>query len=1209
MKIGCVMWSGYIESMAEASRELDFLEINLKSLRDLEDEKTRIEFLDYLRDEADLILVSHSGFDGTVDELLSKVKDKLIINIGYTASFVSPSVSSEQLSTIYRYLRLGGVENLRNALSYIGREFFDLDLEVPPPMEIQWEGIYHPESSGLFSSIDDYIKWYGEERITSASTVGILFYRSHVITGDLEVEDALISALEERGLTVIPVFSWDFPNKEFEIAGNDTVIERFFIKDDKPIIDLLIDLQSSFLIHTEDRSVLNRMDVPILKGITTYHRTKDEWREDTHGLGGELVWSVVMPEFEGIIEPLITGARVRDTSGGATSEHFSPIRERVEHLADRVLKWVNLRKKPIKDRKIVFVLHNSPCAGLESNVGAGSNLDTLESLSRILQRMREEGYAINDMPVDGEELIEKIMERKAISDFRWTSVEEIVKKGGAIHLLKKERYLSWFEKLPQDVQDSMIEGWGEPPGDAMVYKGRIVITGLDLGNVLVCTQPKRGCHGARCDGSVCKILHDPEIPPTHHYIATYRFFGEIWGADAIVHVGTHGNIEFLPGKSVGLSESCYPDLAISDLPHLYIYSVDNPSEGIVAKRRSYAALVDHMLPVMTESGTYGELNELERLIGEYELAKTSDHARAHALEHLILEAIDKANLKGEIESYENTEFEEVVRSAHNAISRIKDSLINKGLHIFGEAPEGEEKIELIASMIRFDEDVKRAFENDRERIKEAVSTILEDPDHERDDGIAHKVRDISERIDLCKNEIANLLHGFDGGYIPPGPSGLPTRGRWDVLPTGRNFYTLDPTRIPTRAAWRVGRKLATNLIEKYERETGKIPENCGMILFSTDITWADGEELSQILYLIGVEPEWDEPGRVKDLRIIPLNELKRPRIDVTIRISGIMRDSFMQVIELLDDAIRRVAELDEPPDMNFIRKHALSQETTGLEWDRATTRIFGSKPGTYGAGVNLAVNASAWETEEDLANVFISWSGYAYGRGIQGRESHQELLNQLKTVNLSFRSNPTDEHDLFGCCCYYGYHGGLTAAARSLSGKDVKAYHGDTRNPSDVQVTDLSDEIERVVRTRLLNPKWIEGMKEHGYRGASEISGKVTKVYGWQATTHEVDDWIFNEITRTYILDDEMREFFEEENPWALEEIGRRLLEAYERDLWNPDPQVLERLKKHYIEIEGWMEERIEDVSGIQGGSIDIFTMEDIESWKKKMERTISEKK
>ena len=1207
MKIGCVMWSGYIESMAEASRGLDFLEINLKSLRDLRDERTRREFLDYLKAEADLIIVSHSGFDGTVDEVLSKVRDKLIINFGYTASFVSPRVTREQLSTIYRYFRLGGVENMRNALSYIGTEFFDLDLEAPPPKEMQWEGIYHPASPTLFSSIDDYIEWYGEERITSASTVGLIFYRSHVVTGDLEVEDAVISALERRGLTVIPVFSWDFPNKEFEIAGNDTVIERFFIKDNKSMIDLLIDLQSSFLIHTEDRSVLNRMDVPIIKGVVTYHKSEDEWREDPHGLEGELVWSVVMPEFEGIIEPLMTGARVRDAVGGATSEHFSPITKRIEHLADRVLKWANLRKKPMNDRKIVFVLHNSPCAGLESNVGAGSNLDTLESLSRILQRIKEEGYSINDLPIDGEELIDRIMGRKAISDFRWTSVDEIVKKGGAIHLLDKTTYLSWFDEFPQNVQECMVEGWGEPPGNAMIHQGKIVITGLNLGNVLVCTQPKRGCYGARCDGSVCKILHDPDIPPTHHYIATYRFFGEIWGADAIVHVGTHGNIEFLPGKSVGLSESCYPDIAIGDIPHIYIYSVDNPSEGIVAKRRSYAALVDHMLPVMTESGTYGKLNDLERLIGEYELAKTSDHARAHALEHLILEAIDEANLKSEIESHEDTAFEDVVKKAHDAVSRIKESLINKGLHVFGETPRGDEKTELITSMIRFDEDTRKIFDNDRDRLKEAVTHILEDPDS--DGKIASKVRDISERIDLCKNEITSLLHGFDGGYITPGPSGLPTRGRWDVLPTGRNFYTLDPTRIPTRAAWRVGRKLAANLIEKYERETGRIPENCGMILFSTDITWADGEELSQILYLIGVEPEWDEPGRIKNLGIIPLDELGRPRIDITVRISGIMRDSFMQVIELLDDAIRRVAELNEPPDMNFIRKHALAQETDGQEWERAKTRIFGSKPGTYGAGVNLAVNASAWENEEDLANVFLYWSGYAYGKGIQGKESHEELLNQLKTVDLSFRSNPTDEHDLFGCCCYYGYHGGLTAAARSLSGKDVKAYHGDTRNPSDVQVTDLSDEIKRVVRTRLLNPKWIEGMKEHGYRGASEISGKVTKVYGWQATTHEVDDWIFDDITRTYILDNEMREFFEEKNPWALEEMGRRLLEAYERDLWDPDPEVLDKLKKHYIEIEGWMEERMEDVSGTQGGSIDVFTMEDVENWKKKMEKVTSEKK
>ncbi|MHC1565606.1 MAG: cobaltochelatase subunit CobN [Candidatus Syntropharchaeales archaeon] len=1199
MKIGCIMWSGYIATMAEAARELDFLEMNLKSLKDLEDARKRGEFLDYLENEADVILVLHSGFDGTLDEMLSEVKDKLIISFGYTASHLSPEVSPEQAETIYRYLRLGGVNNLKNALLFIAMEFFGIDIEVEPPAETPWDGIYHPRSPVPFYSIEDYIEWYGEERIERASTIGIIFYKTHLVIDDLEVEDVLIKALEGRGLNVIPVFSWGFPNKAFEIEGNEAVIEKFFMRDGKPIIDLLIDLQSSFLIHTGDRSILEEMDVPIIKGVIVYHRSEDEWQDDEHGLGGELVWSVVMPEFEGIIEPLVAGSRVREEIGGGTFERFSPIEERVSHLADRVLKWVNLRKKPKIERKIVFILHNNPCSGLEANVGGGSNLDTLESVVRILKRMKEEGYSIEDIPADGRELIDRIMDRKAISDFRWTSIDEIVEKGGAICLLDEKEYRSWFDGLPGDVRERMIESWGTPPGKAMVYDGRIVITGLDLGNVLVCTQPKRGCYGARCDGSVCKILHDPDVPPTHQYLATYRFFERVWGADGIVHVGTHGNIEFLPGKSVGLSGSCYPDIAIGSLPHLYIYSVDNPSEGIVAKRRSYATLVDYMLPVMTASGTYGKLNELEQLLGEYELAKVGDHARAHALEHLILEAIDEANLGDEIGFSEEMAFEEVVKITHDAISRIKGSLINKGLHIFGEVPEGEMKVELITSMIRFDEDVKKFFGDDRDRLREAVSGILEG----KDDVIAPKVKDVSERIERCKNEIDNLLHGFDGGYIEPGPSGLPTRGRWDVLPTGRNFYTLDPTRIPTRAAWRVGRKLATGLIEKYERETGRIPENCGMILFSTDITWADGEELSQIFYLIGVEPEWDEAGRVNGFRIIPLDELGRPRIDVTVRISGIMRDSFMQIIELLDDAIRRVSELDEPPELNFIRKHALAQANAGQEWSRAATRIFGSKPGTYGAGVNLAVNASAWKDEEDLADVFVYWSGYAYGKGIDGKESHEELLNQLKTVDLSFRSNPTDEHDLFGCCCYFGYHGGLTVAARSLSGKEVKAYHGDTRDPSDVRVTDLKDEIKRVVRTKLLNPKWIEGMKEHGYRGASEISGKVTRVYGWQATTREVDDWVFDDIARTYILDDDMRAFFEENNPYALEEMGRRLLEAYERDLWDPDPEVLNELKRYYLEIEGWIEGRMGGVSGVQGGSIDVFTMEEVEEWKERMEK------
>lgn len=473
------------------------------------------------------------------------------------------------------------------------------------------------------------------------------------------------------------------------------------------------------------------------------------------------------------------------------------------------------------------------------------------------------------------------------------------------------------------------------------------------------------------------------------------------------------------------------------------------------------------------------------------------------------------------------------------------------------------------------------------------------------DLLYERVLEFSERIDNCR-EMEGLFHAFNAGYIPAGPSGLPTRGHPEVLPTGKNFYTTDPFRIPSEAAWRVGRVLATSLLERYEREYGRLPENCGMVWFCSDLMWTEGEQFSQMLYLLGAAPVW-EKGRVVDIEIIPLEELCRPRIDLTVRIGGIIRDSFPQSVELLDKAIRMVSELNEPPDMNFVRKHAFSAMKKGATWDEATTRIFGSKPGTYGAGVNLAVYASAWENEADLADIFIQWSGYAYGKSY-GIEAYTQLSRQLETVNVTFKNNGTDEHDLLGCCCHFAYHGGLTAAAKHLSGEDVACYHGDTRDPESPRVVDISDEIQRVVRTKLLNPKWIYGMKQHGYSGAREISMRIGRVYGWDASTDKVDDWIFEELTNTYVLDKEMREWFEEQNPHALEEIARRLIEAAQRGVWKADPATLEQLKQAYLEIEGWMEEHSGE-GEFQGGNIEVITPGDVENWAAKMKEIHSKRK
>lgn len=955
-----------------------------------------------------------------------------------------------------------------------------------------------------------------------------------------------------------------------------------------------------------------------------------------------------MPEFEGVIEPLIIGAT--KSAGNPDEEAYEAVTDRIEKLTARIAKWISLAKKPNSEKKVAFILNNNPCASVEATVGGGAHLDTLESVARVMHSMQEAGYSVIP-PADGKELIDTIMDRKAISEFRWTTTDEIVKKGGTLAMIEKEEYLEWFSELPEITRERLIDAWGNPPGEekdgipaAMLYKDKILVAGVNYGNAVVCVQPKRGCAGARCDGQVCKILHDPDVPPPHQYIATYKWLSRVYGADVIVHVGTHGNLEFLPGKGTGLSSGCMPDICIDTVPHLYIYNADNPPEGIIAKRRSNAVLVDHMQTVMMHGELYGDLEQLERLLEEYSRYKDTEPGKAHTISHMIEKNVNSLNLL-DGEEIPHGGIDAKIEEIHDKLSLLKNTSIPKGMHIFGSIPEGEKLADFIYSIARFSDDPV-SLRGIIMRLLKMYGDYTEDALFEKCDeimmqvcrmyildgiDIAHTLslhfkmekndrahaKAVQDSIDKIRSdiessdEIGSLLNGFNGRYIEPGPSGLITRGRPDILPTGRNFYALDPHRIPTQAAWEVGRMLADKTVYRYLSDEGRYPENIAFYWQCNDIMWADGEGMSQMLYLMGARPVWGKNGRVTGFDIIPLTELDRPRIDLTVRVSGITRDNFPSAINLLDEAVQRVAALDEPPEINFVRKHCLESAaaadrslTDEEKFRNGTYRIFASMPGTYQAGTQLAVYASAWKTESDLSDVFIYWNGYAYGRGSFGVEAHDTLKSNLKTVDATFNKTMTDEYDLTGCCCYFGAHGGLINAAKVISGNDIQNYYGDTREPGRVSVRTLSDEIRRVARGKILNPAWIEGMKEHGYKGAGEISKRVGRIYGWQATTREVDDSVFDDITRTFVMNEENRKFFEENNPWALEEMGRRLLEANERGLWDADTEVLENLKQQYLSIEGWIEDNMGDVEGdFQGGSVDIMTPDDVAGWGKRMEK------
>jgi len=1257
MKLFTIMWSNYVPPLKEAC-SANGVELTAYSTKQATQHP---EVMDVLRSDmatADCILLYRTS-DPVWDELDADIRVAgercPVVVVGSDPSLWGLStVPMEVAATAYNYILYNGDENLDNLLKYLRTKVMGEDIQFAVPRQVPWEGLYHPLLDGVFSSTDEYLTAYrtalGEPM---NGWVGVLYSRSNWVNKNLDVEKALIAELENLGLGVIPAFFYSIKDAGMGNLSGAEVIETYFTADGKPLVQGIVKLTSFFLsshsggVRESDAppgvELMKRLNIPLFSPVISYYKNEEQWQADPEGLGAQVGWSMAMPEFEGVIEPLVVGAS--SGTDNPEEERSLPIPERMRKFAGRVAGWLALGSKPVAERKVAFILHNNPCVSVEASVGGAAHLDSLESVALTMQRMKEAGYNVTP-PENGKELIDTIMERKAISEFRWTTVEEIAVKGGALDMLEPERYRPWFEELPEATRQRMCEAWGNPPGEekdgvpaAMVHEGKILITGVQYGNVVVCAQPKRGCAGARCDGQVCKILHDPDVPPPHQYVATYKWLSREFGVDAIVHVGTHGNLEFLPGKATGLSSGCFPDIGIDSMPHLYIYNADNPPEGTIAKRRSYATLVNHLQTVMVPGELYGDLEAIERLLDDYRRFKAVEPGKAHTISHMLAEKVKGLQLiKGEV-NHDNVESK--VEEIHYALAMLKGTRIPKGMHIFGKLPENERLAEFVYAIVR--------YENTPESLRGLVAQALVRLPEEEDDIFRERV-DSAARL-LCKgyleqgvslrdgfssiccvkqldsetisqvqafidtvrdgvlasDETGSLFNGFNAGYIAPGPSGLMTRGRPDILPTGRNFYSLDPHKLPSPVAWETGKQLAEKTLDKYLEDEGHYPENIAFHWQCTDIMWTDGEGMAQMLYLLGVCPEWQPNGRVRSFTVIPLAELGRPRIDITVRVSGITRDNFPSTIDLLDEAVQAVAVLDEPVEMNYVRKHTLERlgaESPGNEeaLREATYRIFASMPGTYQAGTQLAVYASAWETEKDLSDVFLYWNGYAYGKGTFGAVAHNSLKESLRTVSLTFNKTASDEYDLTGCCCYFGTHGGMINAARVISGNEIKNYYGDTREQGEVRVRTLEDEMRRIARGKILNPVWIEGMKEHGYKGAGEISKRVGRLYGWQATAKVVDDAVFDDVARTFMMDEQNREFFEKENPWALEEIARRLLEAAQRGLWQPADDVKDQLRDIYLEIEGWMEERMGDTHGeFQGGSIDIITAAEVAGWKSRM--------
>jgi cobaltochelatase CobN len=1143
------------------------------------------------------------------------------------------TVPSGTVLEAFEYLRHGGVRNTENLLRFVADTVLMEGYGFEPASPLPEVGVYHPRLPEG-SSVEDLLSMHDPSR----PTVGVIFYRAHWMGGNTAFVDTLVEALEATGTNVLPVYCYSLR------AGTDGAVPALEMLNDR--VDCLVttvlagggsnaaDAQRSGSPEEWlewEVPALEELGVPAIQGICTTS-TREAWLASDAGLSPlDTAWQVAIPEFDGRIIGVPFSFKERLGEGspvGAPLTLYSADPERTDRLAGLAARFASLGRVPNPDKRIAVLLSNYPTK--HSRVGNAVGLDTPASAIRLLEAMRAAGYAVDGAPDDGDELIHSLIAAGG-HDLEFLTGDQLK---GAAGRLDTKRYAEWFGRLPEELRSEVEEHWAQPPGELYVDGNEFVVAGLSFGNVFVGIQPPRGF-----GENPIAIYHDPDLPPTHHYLAAYWWLIEEFGADAVVHLGKHGTLEWLPGKSLGLSPSCAPDAVLRDVPLFYPFVVNDPGEGTQAKRRAHATVVDHLIPPMTRAETYDDLAKLEQLLDEYYQVETLDPSKLPAIRVRIWETLREAELHRDLGVEEQPEaFSDFLTHVDGYLCEIKDLPIRGGLHVLGETPEGEPLRHLVASILRigagevpglrravgsaYGLDERSLTENGGlraeaperlaerfpavvatasdllDRLEEATQALLaqleargwdadaagavcEEVLGVADAGVERSLRfaaqEVVPRLMRTPEEMENLLSGLGGGYVPAGPSGSPTRGLVNVLPTGRNFYSVDPKALPSRLSWEVGQGLADDLLRRYMDEEGRYPESVGIVVWGTAAMRTQGDDVAEILALLGVRPVWNEESRrVTGIEILPLEELGRPRIDVTVRISGFFRDAFPNLISLMDDAFTTVAGLDEPEGMNLVKKHAEEERKNGADDRRATTRIFGSKPGAYGAGLLPLMDARNWRTDEDLAEVYAVWGGYAYGKGLDGVEAREAMESNLSRTEVAVKNIDNREHDLFDSDDYFQYHGGMVAAVRALTGRDPKAYIGDSADPARVKTRDLSEEARRVFRSRVANPKWIQAMQRHGYKGAFELSATVDYLFGYDATAGVVEDWMYRDVTNKYVLDEEVRDFMQQSNPWALRAISERLLEAAERGLWSePGVEDLEALKRAYLENEGMLEEGI----------------------------------
>ena len=1216
----------------------DFSGIRVANLLNLQQQLTIDIYVETLLSKAQVIVLRLLGGSSYWNYGLERVKE--VVDLNQANLFVLPgdnnpdldlishsTVSLTAVNQLWRYLIEGGTENYAHGLQFIS----DTCLQTK----------YYPEAPKSIPEIDIY-QWQKQELCREPSNpesdryCGILFYRSHYLAGNTLAIDHLCQSIVAKNLIPVPIFVSSLRNREIQ--------QQLLVLLQTNSIQVLINTTSFALAKIDDPSQLQfwqQLNLTVLQVILS-SSTQSQWSDSLQGLmPRDTAMNVALPEVDGrIITRAISfkGVQTWNEKLETNVVVYQPVPDRIDFVAELAKNWVNLATTSNQDKKVALILANYP--NKDGRIANGVGLDTPASCIKILQALQQAGYTVTDLPATGDELIQRLT--TGVTNDRENPDRP------SDQSLSPEAYQQYWQTLPNEVQQGITDRWSTVGANG---SSPIPIPGIQLGNVFVGIQPSRGY-----DRDPSLNYHAPDLEPTHEYLAYYHWLRSCFGVQAIVHVGKHGNLEWLPGKSLALSNTCYPEVALQAMPHIYPFIVNDPGEGSQAKRRSQGVIIDHLTPPLTRAELYGGLEKLEALIDEYYEAQSLDPTRLKIISDRITQLVQQENLDRDlgIQPTDTESLTQFLTIADGYLCELKEAQIRDGLHIFGQCPQHEQLRDLVIAIARspsynrigltqaiaqdlgldFDPLLGVNQEFDGRDVTCYVSTGFDNPDNKYIDRIQQLqqcnhagdaiaileamaidlvdciIQDkpityyplalewglpiTSKQIDWIQNtllpnlkqsdrEIINLLRALEGKYIPSGASGAPTRGRPEVLPTGRNFYSVDIRGIPTETAWSVGSKAAETVIERYTQENGEYPQSLAISIWGTSTMRTGGDDLAQVMALMGVRPVWDGLSRrVIDFEILPVSLLNRPRVDVTVRVSGFFRDAFPNIIDLLNKITQKVAALPEDAAVNplaaSVTKESQILATQGLDPETAQTRanyrIFGSKPGAYGAGMQGLIEAQNWQNDADLARAYLNWSSYAYDGSGQGYAVPETFQQRLKQLQIVLHNQDNREHDLLDSDDYYQFQGGMTAAVRSLTGKNPEVYFGDNSQPANPRVRKLTEEIARVYRSRVINPKWIEGVMRHGYKGAFEMAATVDYLFAYDATANCVEDHMYAGVAQAYIFDEPVQQFIQTKNPWALRDMSERLLEAHQRGLWqNVDPETIDRLKAIANQAEGQIEE------------------------------------